>query len=70
MKSSRTLAIAGLTLSVLATGLARADITPQAKAVLDRYVEVSGGRTTLEKTHAMHLKGVLQAFGLKGTVEI
>lgn len=70
MKTLRTFAIAGLTLSVLAADPARANITPQAKAVLDRFVEVSGGRTALEKTHAMHLKGVLLAFGLKGTVEI
>jgi len=37
--------------------------------VVDRFVEVSGGRAAWQKTHAMHSKGTLTAYGLQGSIE-
>ncbi len=66
----RRLATSLLALAALAAAApARATITPDAKAVLDRYLQASGGRAAWEKTRAMYTKASLSAFGLKGTVE-
>ncbi len=48
---------------------ARATITPDAKKIVDRYVEASGGRAAWEHTRTMHGVGTLLAFGMKGRIE-
>lgn len=69
MKPSCELPVVCLAVSLLAAVPARATISPQAKPVVNRFVEVSGGRAAWEKTRAMHFTGSLSAYGLKGTVE-
>ena len=47
---------------------ARAAISPEARGVLDRYVEAMGGGAFLE-LRALHTRSTLSAFGLKGATE-
>ncbi len=54
---------------LLAATSAGATITPQARVVVDRFLAASGGRAALDRLRALHAKGTLQAFGLKGTIE-
>ena len=56
-------------LTALAPAAARATITPEAKTVLDRYLQVTGGRDKWQATRSTHVKGKLTAFGLQGTLE-
>jgi hypothetical protein len=49
--------------------LTHATITSSAQAVVDRFVQASGGRSAWEQTRTLHEKGTLSAFGLKGSVE-
>ena len=47
----------------------RAEIAPEARPVLDRYLSAIGGRPSFESEHSTHLKASLTAFGLNGTTE-
>jgi len=66
--ASRALPFALLALLLLAAPAARADVAPQAKAVLDRYVQAMGGRAFLAE-RTLHTISTLQAFGMKGVSE-
>jgi hypothetical protein len=46
---------------------ARAAITPEARAVVDRYVAAVGGRAALDTIQSMHVRASISAFGLEGT---
>ncbi len=70
MKHSLTLARAGLVAATLAGTPAHARITPEAKPVVDRFVEAAGGPGAWHDVHASHFRAKLAAFGLKGTVEV
>jgi hypothetical protein len=48
---------------------AHAAITPQAKLIVDRYVEASGGAAALAKQVAMHAKGRINTMKFKGSFE-
>ena len=69
MWTSRTLANVCSVLSLLLALPAGATISPQARAVLDRFVEASGGRAAWEKSRAEHSRASLSTSGLKGTIE-
>ncbi len=69
MRISRIIACVGLSLGFVSPIDALAAVTPEAHAVLDRYVDVSGGRAAWEKTRVMHFTGTLSAYGLSGTIE-
>jgi hypothetical protein len=56
---------------VLSIALARAaDDLPKADTILDKYVEVTGGKAAYEKLHSEITKGTMEmaAMGIKGTV--
>jgi hypothetical protein len=65
MKLSRMLAC--LTIACSCASTARAEITPAARAVVDRYLEATGGRAAFESTHSLHTLATISALGLKGT---
>jgi len=46
---------------------ARAAITPEARVVLDRYIQAIGGREAVESVKSMRIQLTLQAFELPGT---
>jgi predicted aspartyl protease len=48
---------------------ARAEITPEAQKIVDRYLEATGGKDSFLKITSTHLVGSIEAFGLKGKVE-
>ena len=50
---------------------AAAEELPTARAVIDRFSEVTGGKALVENTTSMHLKGTLslEAMGMKGEFE-
>lgn len=56
--------------SLLPAMAARATIAPDAKPVLDRFLQALGGRAEVDKVRSFYEKGSLQAFGLKGAAEI
>jgi hypothetical protein len=49
--------------------LAHATISPEAQAVIDRYVTVVGGRSVVNGERASHAKNTVSAFGFTGTIE-
>ena len=59
-----------MALSALVPAPAHPAITPPAQAVVDRYLDASGGRAAWANLRALHETGTLSAFGLKGTLEI
>jgi Aspartyl protease/PDZ domain len=59
--------LAGLASSFVA--VARAEITPEAKGVVEHYLEATGGRAQFESIHSVHGKGTVQAFGFSGEIE-
>ena len=69
MKYSPLLLGASVALAFLSPVVARATITPEAQAVIDRFVQSSGGRAAFEKTRFRHFTGSLSAYGLKGSIE-
>src|SRR5262249_37209591 len=69
MRIRRLAALVPLGAMLAAAVPAHASITPDAQKVLDRYVEVSGGRAAWEQTRTVHYKGKLNAFGLQGQIE-
>lgn len=55
--------------AALAPVPARATVTPDAKVVLDRYLQAIGGRDAWQATRTAYAKGKLNAFGLQGSLE-
>ena len=57
-------------LLALSVSAVRADDLPKAETILDKYVEVTGGKAAYEKHHSQITKGSMEmaAMGLKGTV--
>lgn len=63
---------AGILLAILVTSSApsaRAEITPEARAAVEKYVTASGGRALSESIRSTHLKARVSALGLVGTTE-
>jgi len=46
----------------------RAEITPEAREVIDRYLEATGGRAAFESVETVRLKATVQAMGLSGSL--
>ncbi|MGH7730770.1 MAG: aspartyl protease family protein [Candidatus Eiseniibacteriota bacterium] len=46
-----------------------AEIAPQARAIVERYVDATGGRAALEAERSTHAFGRIEAMQLKGTIE-
>jgi hypothetical protein len=67
-RAARSVQIALIALCSLAA-VARAEITPEARAALDRYVAASGGRASLDAIHTTHMKLTITAFGLTGRTD-
>ena len=67
MKSTRSLRI-GLALALGAGMLAAADELPKGETVLDKYIEVTGGKAAYAKIHSEMTNGTMEfkAMGLKG----
>lgn len=63
--------LAALLFALAAIGLAppapRAEIVPEARAVVERYVEATGGRAAWEAQRSQRVVATIEAFGLKGT---
>ncbi|MEY4071149.1 MAG: hypothetical protein RL721_1763, partial [Candidatus Eisenbacteria bacterium] len=53
----------------LFTSAVRAEITPEAAAVVARYLEASGGRTAFAADSVLYLRARVEAFGFTGSVE-
>uniref|UniRef100_A0A832ML04 PDZ domain-containing protein n=1 Tax=Eiseniibacteriota bacterium TaxID=2212470 RepID=A0A832ML04_UNCEI len=53
----------------LAPPAARAQVAPEAKPVIERYLAAVGGRAAVEAQRAMHVTASISAFGLSGEVE-
>jgi hypothetical protein len=63
------LAVLGLWLATLLVAPAvRAQVAPEAKPVLDRYVQAMGGPAYATE-HALHTKATVEAFAMKGSTE-
>jgi len=60
---------AAFTLAALAPTSAGAEIAPEARAVVERYVQAIGGREALAAVHALRLRGAITTMGLSGTHE-
>lgn len=56
-------------LATCAAGAAQADITPDAQAVVDRYLAAVGGRAAFDAVESVHGRGTVQAFGFTGEIE-
>jgi hypothetical protein len=54
---------------VIGVPTARATITPEAAAVVDRYVAAIGGRAAVNAERSSHTKATISAFGFNGTIE-
>ena len=68
--SAARVARTGAMLAALAIAApARGEITPQARTIVDRYVEVSGGAAALAAQHALRLKGRMNTMEFKGSFE-
>jgi hypothetical protein len=55
--------------SLMCAPAARASITPDAQKVVDRYVEVTGGREAFDAQRTLHVRGKIAEIGLSGTYE-
>jgi hypothetical protein len=62
------LSCAVLAAVLLAAPAARAAVAPEAKPVLDRYLQAMGGQAFLDD-RSVHTRGTLEAFMMKGSVE-
>ena len=60
------------TMLLAAAGLTAAEALPKAETLLDRYVEVTGGRANYEKRTTEYMSGMVEipAAGVKGKVEM
>lgn len=61
-------ATAVLALALFASAV-RAEITPEAAAVVARYLEASGGRAAFAADSVLYLRARVEAFGFTGSVE-
>lgn len=65
--------LAALVLTVLLTAVAapatRAEMAPEARPVIERFVQASGGRAVVDSVHATYTHARITAFGLHGTTE-
>jgi hypothetical protein len=61
--------ILGSLAALLAASPARAETTPEAQIVVERYVAACGGRAVIASQQTLHLKATLSAFGLTGKIE-
>lgn len=68
VRTARAVQIALLALCSLAAA-ARAEITPEALAAVDRHVAAAGGRAALDAIRSTHLKLTITAFGLTGRTD-
>jgi len=67
---ARRLFVVALTaLTVCAPRATLAEITPEAREVVERYLEATGGRAAFEAEKTVHLEGTITAMGLSGTFE-
>lgn len=59
--------------AILATAVlppaARGEMSPQAREVVERHLEATGGRAAREQQQNLHLKGTIESSGLSGTWE-
>jgi hypothetical protein len=55
--------------AALAAASAHAEITPQAQAAVDRYIEATGGRAAFEADTVLHTKWHMVSEGMTGTIE-
>lgn len=58
--------------AALVTGAApaaRAQVAPEARPVIERWIEATGGRAAFDAEHALYVRGTLEGFGLKGVIE-
>jgi hypothetical protein len=62
-------AAAALAVALVPFAGVRAEVAPEAKPVVERYVAASGGRAVVEAQRSMHVIAEISAFGLKGEVE-
>ena len=62
------LSCAALTALLLAATAARAAIAPEAKPVLDRYLQAMGGQALLD-ARFVHTRSTIEAFMMKGVIE-
>ncbi len=69
MRTAATAAVVACLASLLATSRACAAISPQAKPVVDRWIEASGGRAAFLADTMLHVKGRSVAGGERGTFE-
>ena len=49
---------------------ARAEISPQAQALIDKHVAWSGGRSALESIRSLTFDGMVEVSGLRGTMSV
>src|SRR5438270_2865659 len=64
--------VAGETLLLASAGacLMAADELPKAETILDKYIEVSGGKAAYQKIHSEISSGSMQIAGMKATATI
>lgn len=55
---------------LLAVAPARAEITPEARPVVDRLVQTLGGRAAIDSIRGIYFRASATAFGLTGTTEV
>ena len=65
----RAAGAASLVLAACGATVAGASITPEARAVVERFTQAIGGHDRWSKERTFHLRGTLEAFGLTGSVE-
>lgn len=65
------LGLSAATVQNTAPPAAPAPELPSARAIIDRFSEVTGGKALVEKTSSMHMKGTidLESMGMKGEFE-
>jgi hypothetical protein len=68
-RSSHARVVLAPLLALLLPFAARASITPDAQAVVERYLKAVGGREAVASERSLHVKGTISAFGLAGTIE-
>ena len=66
---ARRALLAAWLFSLLAPGVAPAADSPETRAVIARYLRALGGTAGPDQERSTHVKGVVSAFGLKGTFE-
>ena len=70
MTNSKHFCAVVLALMVVAVpSWARAEVSPEAAEVLERYVGALGGREALDAVQSVHGMGQITAFGLQGTIK-